>query len=189
MVDKVDYAILTVLEDTDSPLWKKRIHTAMTEQEDKLPGHPDVSTQTIGRRVDTLHDNALIQSSIVSPEDLKRDLIIAYTLTAEGEAALKEKREQLMEDCAAADTCDKPVMIHLLTYALALSPDEQERLKEWRPDNVRALIKFYDVRRYLNTEADLDEIIGFIENIEEETSKQFVTILPAPSRKTVSQST
>ncbi len=48
-----------------------------------------VSVQTVCRRVDTLRDNGLLESCIISPDGIKRDLIIAFTTTDKGCAALQ----------------------------------------------------------------------------------------------------
>lgn len=76
-LDLLDLQILGILQ--DDTLWKKRI-----------ANHIDtVSIQTIGRRVDTLRDNGLLDSCIISPDDIKRDLIIAFETTEQGCAALQ----------------------------------------------------------------------------------------------------
>ncbi len=97
MIDTIDFSILTCLQRADSSLWKKRIHQELMEWEETLPLQDAVSLQTVGRRVDKLHDEGYLENTIVSPQDVPRDLIIGYTLTAKGEQIHDAKRESLLK--------------------------------------------------------------------------------------------
>lgn len=97
-IDDVDFSILNVLRGHGAPMWKKKIHRHLTEGEAGLPNVRDVSVQTIGRRVDDLLERGLLESCIISPEEINRDLIIAFKVTPEGEAALTRKRERLLRE-------------------------------------------------------------------------------------------
>lgn len=90
-IDFTDFTILRCIHHRDCPLWKKRIHDRCTEY---LEG--GVSVQTVGRRVDRLHRQGLLQSSIWSPDDIDRDLIIGYELSDAGRDALVRKRRDIL---------------------------------------------------------------------------------------------
>jgi hypothetical protein len=57
-----------------------------------------VSLQTVGRRVDALHDEGYLENTIVSPQNVPRDLIIGYILTDNGEQAVEAKRHELLRE-------------------------------------------------------------------------------------------
>lgn len=86
-IDLLDLQILAILR--DDPLWKKRIAHQIN----------NVSVQTIGRRVDALHDKGLLESCIIAPDDIKRDLIIAFETTETGRAALQTHLVCSDSDC------------------------------------------------------------------------------------------
>ncbi len=97
-LDILDYAILKTLADEGRPLWKSRLHHSVTEEYDGFPDATnDVSVQTIGRRIDRLASEGYTENVIVDPDDISRNLVIAYTLTDEGEDALKEKQKTLLK--------------------------------------------------------------------------------------------
>lgn len=86
-VDLLDLQILVILR--DAPLWKQQVANQIDT----------VSVQTVCRRVDTLRDNGLLESCIISPDDIKRDLIIAFTTTEQGCAALQTHLVCTDPDC------------------------------------------------------------------------------------------
>lgn len=90
-LDRTDFLILKQIYDADQPPWKNRIH----EQQSGLFTEP-VSVQTVGRRVDALQEDDYLESCITSPDEIKRDLIIAFKLTDKGEDALIKKRRELL---------------------------------------------------------------------------------------------
>lgn len=77
-LDRVDLALLTLL--ADDPLWKSEAHAQLLT----LDRVDTVSVQTVGRRIDRLHQEDYLATKIVTPEDLDRDLMIAFQTTAEG---------------------------------------------------------------------------------------------------------
>lgn len=97
-IDNTDFAILFSVENHDVPPWKNKIHGWVVDQEENLPIANSVSVQTVGRRVDTLVNEDFLETVIVSPEDIKRDLIIAFKLTEKGKDAITGKREQLLKE-------------------------------------------------------------------------------------------
>lgn len=97
MIDNINYAILKCLQDTDEALWKKRIYQELQDRHEILPFADDVSLQTVGRRIDTLHDEGYLENTIVSPQDVPRDLIIGYAITERGQNTIELKRETLLQ--------------------------------------------------------------------------------------------
>lgn len=96
-IDNIDFAIMTLINNADRPLWKNRIHERLHNRQEQLPITNGVSVQTIGRRVDALQEAGHLETVIASPDDLKRDLIIAFTLTDDGTTALHQKREAILK--------------------------------------------------------------------------------------------
>ncbi len=97
-LDMLDYALLKVMADEGKPLWKKRVHEHITERYGDFPQTtPNVSVQTIGRRVDRLASKGLAENLIIEPDNLNRNMVIAYTLTDDGEDALRRKQEMLLK--------------------------------------------------------------------------------------------
>lgn len=96
-IDSTDYAILTAIKHSSRSLWKNKIHEHITEKTD-LPLTKSVSVQTVGRRVDNLQEQGYLENVIASPDELKRDLIIAFKLTNEGEAVRSEKRREILKE-------------------------------------------------------------------------------------------
>lgn len=97
-IDNIDLAIMTLINNADRPLWKNRIHERLHDDRDALPITTGVSVQTVGRRVDTLQDKEHLETVIASPDDLKRDLIIAFKLTDQGQDILTQKQELILKD-------------------------------------------------------------------------------------------
>lgn len=102
-IDEVDYAVLKVIQDAGQPLWKKRVHDLIGEREDQLPLLGNVSVQTVGRRIDSLHNERLLENVIVRPDNIDRDMVIAYELTEDGEDTLTEKRRAYLRDIVRQD--------------------------------------------------------------------------------------
>lgn len=98
-LDIIDLKILHLLCET--PLWKKQIHDQFNED----PPTDPRSLQTIGRRVDTLHEHALLESTVVKGDpDGLRDLCIAFETTKNGQTILHYYLGCAKEDCAAITT-------------------------------------------------------------------------------------
>lgn len=96
-IDAVDYAILKCL-DENGGCWKKRAHEWITAHMDELPNMSEKSLQTIGRRIDELHAAGEVESCILSPDAVDRDMIIGYTLTEQGEETLAARRSKFLRD-------------------------------------------------------------------------------------------
>ncbi len=97
MIDDIDYTILKCLHDADEAFWKKRIHQEIQDRWAELPITDEMSLQTVGRRVDKLHDEGYLENTIVSPQNVPRDLIIGYNLTDAGQDTVTSKREILLK--------------------------------------------------------------------------------------------
>lgn len=96
-IDVLDYAILKCL-DVEGTLWKKKVYDWLTEHQEEFPRMSSVSLQTVGRHVEGLREDGLIESRIVTAEELRRDLIIGFRLTAEGRKTLETQREALLRE-------------------------------------------------------------------------------------------
>lgn len=98
-LDIIDLKLLGLLCNTR--LWKKQIHDRFNED----PPIDPRSLQTIARRIDTLHEHALIESTVVKgePDDL-RELYIAFETTGKGQTVLRHYLGCTEEDCAAITT-------------------------------------------------------------------------------------
>lgn len=138
MIDNTDFSILDCINRQDRPLWKNKIHQHIVENEDSYPLDGGVSVQTVGRRVDRLNEEGYLENAIISPNELKRDLIIAFKLTEKGLDALKEKREDLLQDAVKQKifgseteaTIQKPALLALLQRHFGLDDDVSQRLDE-----------------------------------------------------------
>lgn len=97
-IDTVDYSILTLVENEDQPLWKNKLYERFHDNLDELPVADGVSVQTIGRRVDRLSEDGYLENVITSPEELKRDLIIAFKPTEKGREAVEQKRKNILQE-------------------------------------------------------------------------------------------
>lgn len=89
-LDITDLRILFLLQDADGPLWKNKIHEKLDDLTTAADAADTASVQTVGRRVDQLNDNGYLDNQIVSPEELKRDLIIGFEPTEKGVDALDD---------------------------------------------------------------------------------------------------
>lgn len=96
-IDTVDYAILKCL-DGNGGCWKKQVHKWITEHSDEIPVTSERSVQTIGRRIDTLHESGKVESCILSDDSANRGMNIGYTLTEEGYKILAQKRKSLLRE-------------------------------------------------------------------------------------------
>lgn len=155
-IDLLDYAILTVITESDDSMWKKAIRNELQERGDALPGDTDVSVQTIGRRIDALHDNAYIESCIVSPEELRRDLIIAYKLTEDGRIVKREKESKLLTayalnpDSSLANKLDTAAIKQLLIRHHNPSGQAASLIREQGEDELRTIVQAYQLHNLLD---------------------------------------
>lgn len=94
--DATDFAILFAVKQHEVPPWKNKIHGWIIDNQDVLPHMETVSVQTVGRRVDNLVKNDFLETVIVSPDGIKRDLIIAFKLTEKGAEAVAATRDHML---------------------------------------------------------------------------------------------
>lgn len=102
-IDEVDFSILKVIRDAETPLWKTRVQELLKEHRDELPITGIVAVQTVGRRIDDLNNDGLLDTEVIRPDTVDRDLIIAYKLTDRGEEAVKEKRRAYLRNIVRRD--------------------------------------------------------------------------------------
>lgn len=165
-IDTTDFLILKCLEDTSKPLWKNMIH----EQQPRILGGK-VSVQTVGRRVDKLRDEGMIDSCIVSPEGIKRDLIIAFKLTETGKDALHTKRRQLLLDAvqeeifrgaAPEHNLDRDALIELIGDEFELGTEGQNLLhNEYNREELLTFLTLYYVKGELEDILHQDNVQKF----------------------------
>lgn len=154
-LDEVNYSILKTIQDHDGPLWKNRIHESLKEREPELPEMNGVSVQTVGRRVDRLRDEGLLDSCIISPDGIKRDLIIAFKLTGEGEQALAKKREEFLKHTVQqmmfsddATDLSKSALVELMKAEFELDDETKSFIAtEYTKEELSTLLAVYYVKQ------------------------------------------
>lgn len=141
-LDRVDYALLAAVTDADEPLWKKRIHAYLRDHVEQLPIEDPVSLQTVGRRIDRLHEDEYVASDIVSPDGLNRDLIIGYTITQDGHDAFHAAGHALLKRYATADVdCSHAAAVALIDRHIPITPDTRQQLDDASTADLRTLIE------------------------------------------------
>lgn len=178
-IDTLDYAVLRCLQDANNALWKKRIYERVNAAAEDIPDISSVATQTIGRRVDNLHDEDLVTSCIVKSEELNRDLVIGYKVTEKGSEARKKHRRYLLqryvkqaEDLVKDSALDeqKDIILSLLAREMDMPEELMEEVTEsCSGKDLIALLKLYDTWDFLNTYAD-DNIVHLFQRILEQHS-------------------
>jgi hypothetical protein len=109
----------------------------------------------VGRRVDRLRDAGLLSSCIISPEAIKRDLIIAFKLTDSGADAIEQKQEEFLRETVKQQVFDqngaalsKPVISELIRNHFDLNPEiKQTLLEEYTSDELATFLTLYYVKR------------------------------------------
>ncbi|MDY6769385.1 MAG: hypothetical protein SVU88_00265 [Candidatus Nanohaloarchaea archaeon] len=162
-LDRIDLAILTVLRDADEPMWKKDVHRTLRRSASFPAAASDISVQTTGRRIDTLNEAGLVEPSIITPEELNRDLIIAYELTGEGKAALAAERRRLLRDHARPTCPDRVELPHrfladLFADEIQAGPRGRYALITCSTPQLTALVSAYWLRRGAGSRFDPDEV-------------------------------
>lgn len=122
-MDERNYAILDIVEQTETPIWKKRIWETLQDRMDHYPGFDSFSIQTVGRRVNTLHEQEMLQETITHMEESNRGLLQVYVLTPKGAQALQDEREQRLREIAT-----QHMGTLLGTGELTVTPTELENL-------------------------------------------------------------
>lgn len=155
MIDNIDYTILKCLNDADDAFWKKRAHQEIQECHDVLPITDNVSLQTIGRRIDALHDEGYVENTIVSPEDVPRDLIIGYSITEQGSTMLNVKRESLLKELVQtelfsdsdAGSVGQQALAELTNNEFGLTDHAHETANSYSRDELLILLGTYFLRK------------------------------------------
>lgn len=159
-IDDTEYALLAAIADAEQPLWKKRLHTRLQNRDPPLPGNTDISLQSVGRRINTLHDQSLVETEIVEPDDISQSMIIGYTLTEKGRRVLNAKRGDILgtyagwrgKEVEAFD--DRETLLQLLNDELGLNEEEHATLQEQGMEELLVFTLLYQARRVSST---LDE--------------------------------
>ncbi len=149
-IDMTDFLILKQVQDADRPLWKNRIHDRQSER-----FTDPVSVQTIGRRVDRLQEHGYLDSCITSPEEIKRDLIIAFKLSEDGKDALRQKRRELLlheiqqelfQHTAEERRLSKEEIIELICDEFTIGDDMRTPLDTYGREELLTFLLLYFVR-------------------------------------------
>lgn len=175
-IDTIDYSILKCLHDTDNAFWKKRIHQELADRQAVLPITDQISLQTVGRRVDDLHDEEYLENTIVSPQEVARDLIIGYTLTDAGNMAMQRKRKELLQDVVRDEVFDdtprpdmtQAVLVEMIGNELELDRQLDRKPATYERDELLVFIGAYILRtkRAAITDADIQEFRNVLERQE-----------------------
>lgn len=159
-IDEVDYAILKCLKQCDA-CWKKRVYDWTREHIDEVPLMGEKSLQTIGRRIDRLHDEGLVDNCIMSPDAADRDMIIGYHLTDAGREALQAKRQRMLQDKAKRFTnclitgdgdpqVDRDALVALMRDEFDIGPEGQAIIEQLETRELLTVLTGH----YINTNAD-----------------------------------
>lgn len=148
-IDDTDYALLVAIADAEKPLWKKRIRTQLQNHDLPLPGNIELSLQSIGRRINALHDRGLVDTKIVEPSNISQNMIIGYTLTEKGRHVLNTKRGDILgmyadwrgQDTSAFD--DRETLLQILNEELELTSEEYEMLQDKDMEVLRVFTRLY----------------------------------------------
>ncbi len=160
-IDEVDYAILKCLDECNG-CWKKRVHQWIQNHIEDVPEMEEKSVQTIGRRIDTLQENNLLESCILSPDAVNRDMIIGFKLTEHGRETLQETRTQMLKERLSQSTAyliggsedldiDRTGLIALMCDEFNIDDKTRETLVE--PLNTRELLTTLTCH-YIRSNAD-----------------------------------
>jgi DNA-binding Lrp family transcriptional regulator len=178
-IDDTDFAILKCIQDFGKPLWKNKIHESITERADELPLKSSVSVQTVGRRVDDLTDDGFVESAIISPDEIKRDLIIAFKLTDQGRDAIRERTEEYLQNVvqssmftiAETDHIGKPALLELIEDNFGIDDEMKDRLDtEYDRDELVTLLTLYYVKQEISdvfTDGDAEKFVDLTEDSRE----------------------
>lgn len=101
-MDSRRYCILDIVEQAQTAIWKKRIWERIQDNLDRYPGFDSFSIQTVGRRVNTMEADGLLNESIAHMDETNRGLLQVYTLTDEGHEQIMTERERRLRDLASS---------------------------------------------------------------------------------------
>lgn len=161
-MDTTNYVILDMMTE---PRWKSRIHSVMQDAEDQ-PSDDTPSIQTIGRRVDKLHEEGLLSTCILSPDNVDRDLIIGYRRTTKGEDAHDEKRGTMLQEvahtttnvaCGQQRTMSPAALIKLIADEFDLDAAAKTRMEEeYEEQELLSLLTLHFAQENADTHATHD---------------------------------
>jgi DNA-binding Lrp family transcriptional regulator len=177
-IDDTDFAIVKCIQNVGKPLWKNKVHECITERAEQLPLQSSVSVQTVGRRVDDLAEDGFLESCIISPDEIKRDLIIAFKLTDKGDTAIREKTEEYLQKAVQSslftitdrEYIAKPALLELMQAKFGMDTDLRERLdEEYSRDELVTLLTLYYVKREIAEVFPDEDAAKFVDLTENST--------------------
>lgn len=168
-IDITDYAVLQAVHEAGQPLWKKRVYDYITEHIDRFPGLRSISQQTVGRHIDKTQETGYLETSIVSPAELNRDLVIGYTITDDGEAALTTKREDLLERTIINHmfpdksnvALEKDVLLDMMHGHFSIPMEVREALASYTRDQLVTVLMMGYARNEMErrfTKSDMEKV-------------------------------
>ncbi len=176
-VDNRDYAILACIAEADEPIWKSMIRDRLQEDESSFPGKTDLSSQTVGRRINVMYDRGMVDTTIVDTPGDTSSMNIGYILTDKGLDALSQKRRDILGAYAfradqedAVEFVDRDVLLHLLDDELGFTGEEFDTLQECDTEELLMFALLYHTKRLAadkldeETEAVFSEIIHRLGN-------------------------
>ncbi len=169
-IDDVDFVILRCLKNNETPLWKNKIHECQSELLNER-----VSVQTIGRRVDRLQKEGYLESCIISPDEIKRDLIIAFKVTEDGEDAIHEKRREILLNAVENEVfsgnneriLDDEALTELICDEFRLHDEGRELIDQYGRDEQISLIVLYYTWQKVEDVFSQDDSGKFVELAEQ----------------------
>lgn len=178
MIDNIDYAILKCLRDADASYWKKRVYQELADRKEFLPVTDEVSLQTVGRRIDKLHSDGYLENTIVSPQDVPRDLIIGYQLTEDGANVLETKRETLLQEIVREELFGDNGRFDLNQKALAELVNNEFRVdgyavetaEHYSRDEMLVMLGMYFLKKKADTVFDDMQIDQFRDAVTQQKS-------------------
>lgn len=169
-IDTVAFTILRCIQEHGKPLWKNRIYECQADVWSEK-----VSVQTVGRRVDQLRDDGYLESCIIAPDDIKRDLIIAFKLTDKGREAVQQKRRDLLRQqlhhdifgVEKGDRLENDMFRRLLREEFELSQENEAILDEHSRDELLALLVLYFVGDEIGNILSTEQIDEFVQHAQQ----------------------
>lgn len=130
------------------------MHKWVNDHHEELPRIESKSVQTIGRRIDKLHEAGLVESCILAPDAVNREMIIGYKLTGDGKKYMDAERKEFLKDKvmraseALLDRHDendqfsisRPALISLMVDEFDIAGEARDTIEECRTDELIAVL-------------------------------------------------
>lgn len=176
MIDNIDYAILKCLHDADASYWKKRVHQEISDREEFLPAVDSVSLQTVGRHIDALNKEGYLENTIVSPQDVPRDLIIGYRTTEKGENMLETQRETLLKEIIQEEVfgdndrlnIGQKALAELINNEFQIDGRTEETAEHYSRDELLVMLGMYFLQKKTDTVFGEEQVAQFRDAVKQQ---------------------